>query len=197
MKILLIDNYDSFTFNLYQNIGELLDSRQASFTIDVIRNDAITLKEIKKRRYGKIILSPGPGDPSEKAYFGVCADVLTEITTTPILGVCLGMQGMAHYFGGKVTKAEKLMHGKTSTIAHNNKGIFKGIPQKVSVMRYHSLVVKKSSLPECLEITALSDFSHDVMGLRHKTLPIQGVQFHPESFVTEAGKMILENFLYS
>lgn len=196
MKILLIDNYDSFTYNLYQYIGELLEEKRMQFTIEVFRNDQISLSEVIKRAYNKIILSPGPGSPSDKAYFGVCADILQHITTIPILGVCLGMQGMAHYFGGEIVKAETIMHGKTSTIAHRNKGIFRGIPQEISVMRYHSLVVKKSSLPYCLEITAMANYSHEIMGLSHKFFPIEGVQFHPESFATEAGKLLLSNFLF-
>ena len=125
MKILIIDNYDSFTYNLYQYVGELLTIAAKPFTLDVVRNDELSLDEIQKRAYNRIIISPGPGEPSDKAYFGVCADVITELgKTTPVLGVCLGMQGMAHYFGGKVVRAEKPMHGKTSTITHDGKGVF-------------------------------------------------------------------------
>ena len=195
LKILIIDNYDSFTYNLYQYIGELLEERGDGFVLDVFRNDKISLPKILKEKYNRIILSPGPGNPADRSYFGVCADILEKLTTIPVLGVCLGMQGIGHYFGGNVIQAQKPMHGKTSVIAHNNKGIFAKVPQQIAVMRYHSLVVEKSSLPDCLEITAMANYTHEIMGLRHKQFPIEGVQFHPESFATEAGKILLENFL--
>lgn len=195
MRVLILDNYDSFTFNLYQNVGEILQKKEKDFLVDVVRNDQIALSEIKKRKYDNIIISPGPGDPSDKKYFGVCADVLTELgKNTPVLGVCLGMQGMAHYFGGKVVKARFPMHGKVSIISHDGKGIFEGLPQGLEVMRYHSLVADKKSLPKDLEITA--EANEEIMGLRHKKYPIEGIQFHPESFATEGGKRILENFLF-
>lgn len=156
MRILIIDNYDSFTYNLYQVLGELLNEKQKPFVLDVFRNDKITLDHIKKRKYDKIVLSPGPGDPSDRAYFGVCANVLTQLgKKIPVLGVCLGMQGMAYYFGGKVVRAKLPMHGKTSIIAHDGKGIFKGLPQGLEVMRYHSLVADPKTLPDCLEISAV------------------------------------------
>ena len=197
MKVLIIDNYDSFTYNLYQYVGELLQREGEAFVLDVVRNDKITLDEIKKRKYDKIILSPGPGDPADKAYFGVCSDVLTTLgKTTPVLGVCLGMQGMAYYFGGKVVRAKLPMHGKTSIIKHDAKGIFAGLPQDLEVMRYHSLVAEKTSLPKVLTITATAQESGEIMGLRHKTYPIEGMQFHPESFATEAGKQMLKNFIF-
>jgi len=196
MKILIIDNYDSFTFNLYQYVGEIFIDRNKKFVLDVARNDAITIDQIKKRKYDKIIITPGPGDPSDPAYFGVCADILTEIgKTIPVLGVCLGMQGMAYYFGGKVVRAKKPMHGKTSTIKHDGKGVFKGLPQRLEVMRYHSLIAEKATLPECLRITAESLDTGEIMGLRHATFPIEGIQFHPESFATDGGKLLLANFL--
>lgn len=196
MKILIIDNYDSFTYNLYQYVGELLQGEGEKFILDVFRNDAISLSEIKKRKYNKIILSPGPGDPSDKAYFGVCADVLTMLgKTVPVFGVCLGMQGMAHYFGGKVVRAKVPMHGKTSIIKHDGKGLFKGLPQNLEVMRYHSLIAERSLLPKSLIITA--EAGGEIMGLRHKQYPIEGIQFHPESFATEGGKSILKNFLFN
>ncbi len=237
MKTLIIDNYDSFTYNLYQAVGEILGSVKGEAlseksSVDVMRNDQIKLKEVIKRQYDRIILSPGPGDPSDRAYFGVCTDILQRITTIPILGVCLGMQGMAYIFGGKIVRAEKPMHGKTSSISHDGKGVFVGVPQSIEVMRYHSLIVEQKSLPECLEVSAVVYDSRgpaahhprstasfvsltaggqrgtptrvtpyvdhqEVMGLRHKTFPIEGVQFHPESFATEAGKKILENFLFN
>ena len=196
VKVLIIDNYDSFTFNLYQYVGEILTAHGKPFVLDVVRNDEITLNEIKKRGYDRIVISPGPGDPADKLYFGVCADVLTELgKTTPILGVCLGMQGMAHYFGGKVVRAQKPMHGKTSIIEHDGKGVFEGLPQDLEVMRYHSLIVEKETLPKCLKITATSRDTKEIMGLRHTEYPIEGIQFHPESFATEGGKQLLANFI--
>jgi len=196
MRVLILDNYDSFTFNLYQYVGEILSASGEKFTLDVVRNDEITLAEIEKRKYDRIIISPGPGDPRDPKYFGVCADVLIKIgKTTPVLGVCLGMQGMAYYFGGGVTRAQKPMHGKTSIIEHDGKGVFEGLPQKLEVMRYHSLIAEKETLPECLTVTATSTDTGEIMGLRHTQYPIEGIQFHPESFATEGGKQLLANFL--
>lgn len=195
MKVLLLDNYDSFTYNLYQLVGQILEEKGEEFILDVFRNDEIGLEKIKKAGYEKIIISPGPGDPSNKNYFGVCADVLIELgKTIPILGVCLGMQGLGHYYGGKVSRAKNVMHGKTSIITHTGKSLFKGLPQDLEVMRYHSLVVEKDNLPKDLEILATSD-DGEIMGLAHKKYPISGVQFHPESFATEGGKQIIKNFL--
>lgn len=195
MKVLIIDNYDSFTYNLFQYVGSLLETKRLQFTLDVVRNDKITAKEINKRKYNRIIISPGPGNPSDKKYFGVCSEVITNIgRKTPVLGVCLGMQGIAHYFGGRVTRAKLPMHGKTSIINHNGKGIFAFLPQGLEVMRYHSLIAEKETLPKVLEITAETD--DEIMGLRHKIYPIEGIQFHPESFATEGGKRILTNFLF-
>ena len=197
MKILIIDNYDSFTFNLYQYVGEILTTQDKQFSLDVFKNDEITLSGIKKNKYDKIIISPGPGDPSDPAYFGLCKDVIEKLGRhIPILGVCLGMQGIGYIFGGKVIKAREPMHGKVSTITHNSKNLFKNLPQDIEVMRYHSLVVEKNSLPTCLEITAMTkDMKKEIMGLRHRKYPIEGVQFHPESFATEGGKLLLANFL--
>lgn len=195
MKVLIIDNYDSFTYNLYQYVGEILEAKKLQFTLDVFRNNKITINKINKRCYDKIIISPGPGDPSDKAYFGVCSEVITEIgRKTPILGVCLGMQGIAYYFGGRIVRAKLPMHGKTSIITHDGKGVFKGLPQGLEVMRYHSLIAEKESLPKVLIITAQAN--EEIMGLRHKKYPIEGIQFHPESFATEGGKRILKNFLF-
>lgn len=195
MKVLIIDNYDSFTFDLYQLVGELLESRGQQFVLKVVRNDEVMVGEIGEAGYDKIIISPGPGSPDDPAYFGVCADVLTKLgKTTPILGVCLGMQGMATCFGGKVVRARLPMHGKTSIIKHDGKGVFAGLPQNLEVMRYHSLVADRATLPKVLEITAQAN--DEIMGLRHKIYPIEGVQFHPESFATEGGKVMLENFLF-
>lgn len=199
MKVLILDNYDSFTFNLYQYVGEILNSTQKLFVLDVVRNDKITIKEIRRRKYERIIISPGPGSPSDLAYFGVCKEVLLEIgKTVPVLGVCLGMQGMAHYFGGKVVRAKLPMHGKTSIVTHDGKGVFKGLPQDLEVMRYHSLIADKK-LPKSLTITAVvkeKNKEGEIMGLRHITYPIEGVQFHPESFATEGGMILLKNFLF-
>lgn len=204
MRVLIIDNYDSFTYNLYQYVGELLEDAKGSFGLDVVRNDAITVKEIAARDYQRIIISPGPGDPSDARYFGVCKDVLLELgKRIPVLGVCLGMQGMAHYFGGNVIRAKIPMHGKTSAIIHDGKGVFHALPQGIEGMRYHSLVADVQSLPNELEIsakaflTADEDGTFEIMGLRHRRYPIEGIQFHPESFGTEGGKSMLKNFLFS
>lgn len=194
MKILIIDNYDSFTFNLYQYCGEILMQTEDSL-IDVVRNDDITINEIRKRNYDRIIISPGPGHPADKEYFGVCGQVIKDLgRETPLLGVCLGMQGIAFYFGGSVVRARKPMHGKMSIVKHDGKGLFKGLPQNLEVMRYHSLIAEKKSLPKELEISAQSD--GEIMGLRHRKFPIEGIQFHPESFATEGGKEMLANFLF-
>jgi anthranilate synthase component 2 len=196
MRVLIIDNYDSFTFNLYQYIGEILMGRREKFALDVQRNDAITLDVIKRKRYERIIISPGPGDPREKRYFGICSDVITKLgSEIPLLGICLGMQGFASCFGGDIKHAGSPMHGKTSLITHDGKGVFSSLPQELEVMRYHSLIVAKDTLPSCFKITALAKDTKEVMGIRHKTNPIEGVQFHPESFATEAGKLMIENFL--
>lgn len=196
MKILIVDNYDSFTFNLYQYVGEILSDNGRKFTLDVFRNDRISIQDIEKIGYTKIILSPGPGNPADASYFGVCKDVLLKTgIKTPVLGVCLGMQGIAYYFGGKVIGAKVPMHGKTSMITHDGKGVFRHLPQEITVMRYHSLIVEKESLPASLKITAVSKDTDEIMGLRHNEYPIEGVQFHPESFATDGGKILLKNFL--
>lgn len=199
MKVLIIDNYDSFTYNLYQYAGEILENKKDIFQLDVIRNDELTFDEIFNRKYDRIIISPGPGEPSNKDYFGVCSDVITKIgLTTPILGVCLGMQGIAHLFGGKVVRAKEPMHGKTSQIIHDENGVFKNLPQNIQVMRYHSLITEIPENSNELLITAKVAGKNDgeIMGLRHKKYPIEGIQFHPESFATEGGMEMLENFLF-
>jgi len=199
MKILIIDNYDSFTYNLYQYAGEILENLHMNYSLDVIRNNDLTTEEIQNKKYSKIIISPGPGTPSDKNYFGVCAEVITTIgKTTPLLGVCLGMQGIAHCFGGKIIKARVPMHGKTSLIKNDQKGIFYDLPSELEVMRYHSLIADPRSLPDSLVITAQTieaDGSFEIMGIRHKNFPIEGIQFHPESFATEGGKKMIENFI--
>jgi len=200
MKVLIIDNYDSFTYNLYQYVGEVLLQVEKTFTVDVFRNDALSLAQIEERQYDKIIISPGPGDPSDAHYFGICTQVIRKLGThTPVLGVCLGMQGIVFTYGGLVVRAAVPMHGKGSQIIHDSRGVFKNLPQNLGVMRYHSLVAERSSIPECLEITAEvpgAMGTGEIMGVRHKQYPIEGVQFHPESFSTEGGKAMLKNFLF-
>ncbi len=190
MKFLIIDNYDSFVYNLAQYLGEL------GVESDVIRNDKITLDEIKQNNYDAIIISPGPGTPEEKKYFGVCSDVITKMgPTTPILGVCLGHQGIIHAFGGKVTNAGCVRHGKTSPVNHNNSKLFKGVNNPFRATRYHSLVGDKTIIPDVLEVTATAADDGEIMAIKHKEYLIEGVQFHPESIMTEEGKKILANFI--
>lgn len=200
MKVLIIDNYDSFTYNLYQYVGEVLMQTGKSFTVNVFRNNKITLDEIKNGRYDKIIISPGPGDPSDPNYFGVCAEVITRLgKTTPILGVCLGMQGIVHCYGGSIVRAKVPMHGKLSPIRHDSKGVFSNLPQNLEVMRYHSLIADRRSFPDDLVVTAetlTQSGDGEIMGVRHKSYPIEGIQFHPESFATEGGRAMLKNFLF-
>jgi anthranilate synthase component 2 len=189
--ILMIDNYDSFTFNLVQYLGELGED------VRVARNDALSVDDIRKLAPERIVISPGPGTPDEA---GVTLDVIAKLGgTIPILGVCLGHQSIGQAFGGRVIRAPQIMHGKTSPIHHNGKGVFAGLRNPFAATRYHSLVVEKSTLPACLEVTAWTqnaDGSIDeIMGLRHKTLAIEGVQFHPESILTEHGRDLLRNFL--
>ena len=190
MKFLIIDNYDSFVYNIAQYLGEL------GVKCDVIRNDKITLDEIKKRDYDAIIISPGPGTPEDKKYFGVCSDVIKDMgPQTPILGVCLGHQGIIDAFGGKVTNAGCIRHGKTSQVEHTNSELFKGVKNPFRATRYHSLVGDKTVIPDVLEVTAIADDDGEVMAIQHREYLIQGVQFHPESIMTEDGKKILENFI--
>jgi|TARA_B100000809_G_scaffold194194_1_gene193350 anthranilate synthase component 2 len=190
MKFLIIDNYDSFVYNIAQYLGEL------GVESDVIRNDKITLDEIKQKNYDAIVISPGPGTPEEKKYFGVCLDVITNMgPTTPILGVCLGHQGIIHAFGGKVTNAGCVRHGKTSPVNHTNSELFKGVSNPFRATRYHSLVGDKTIIPDILEVTATAADDGEIMAIRHKEYLIEGVQFHPESIMTEEGKKILANFI--
>jgi len=190
MRTLIIDNYDSFTYNLYQSVGTLGGNPV------VARNDAITLSDVKQGTYTHIIISPGPGDPTDPHYFGVCREVILECgKTTPILGVCLGHQGIIAACGGKIVRAPAVRHGKASLIAHEGAGVFKNLPSPLKGMRYHSLVGEKESLPSCFEITAMSQDDHQIMGVRHRHYPIEGIQFHPESIGTEHGIEILKNFL--
>ena len=190
MKFLIIDNYDSFVYNIAQYLGEL------GVDCEVIRNDKITIEEIKERKYDGIIISPGPGTPDDKKYFGICSDVIKDIgKLTPILGVCLGHQGIISSFGGKVTNAGCVRHGKTSPVKHSNSELFKGVKNPFKATRYHSLVGDKTIIPDCLEITAQAEDDGEVMAIRHKEYLIEGVQFHPESIMTEDGKKILANFI--
>ena len=190
MKFLIIDNYDSFVYNLAQYLGEL------GVESDVIRNDKITINEIKQKNYDGIVISPGPGTPDDKKYFGVCSDVIKDLgRSTPILGVCLGHQGIISSFGGKVTHAGCVRHGKTSPVKHNNSELFKGVKNPFRATRYHSLVGDKTIIPEILEVTATAEDDGEVMAIRHKEYLIEGVQFHPESIMTEDGKKILANFI--
>ena len=190
---LVIDNYDSFTFNLVQYLGELASMHPVAADIRVERNDALSIKQIKDLNPSAILLSPGPGDPDQS---GVCMEVLIELAPKiPTLGVCLGHQALAQAYGGKIVRANELMHGKTSPVMHKGQGVFEGLPQPLTATRYHSLIVERESLPKCLEVTAwLEDGT--VMGLRHLEYPhIQGVQFHPESVLTESGHDLLSNFV--
>jgi anthranilate synthase/aminodeoxychorismate synthase-like glutamine amidotransferase len=183
--ILLIDNYDSFTYNLAQFLGQLGEK------LEVRRNDQITLDQIAAKKPERIVISPGPGEPQNA---GICIDVIREFTgKIPILGVCLGHQAIGYAFGGKVVRAPALMHGKTSRIHHDSKTIFRKLPQDFVATRYHSLIVQKKGLPRELEISAETDGL--IMGLRHRKLPLEGVQFHPESVLTEVGMEMLRNFL--
>ena len=203
--VYLVDNYDSFTYNLYQYIGEVLTTAKLNnqigdFEVIVARNDQVTVADIEAAHTDRIIISPGPGSPEDESYFGVCAQVITELgPKIPLLGVCLGMQGIVHCFGGKVVKAFVPMHGKVSPISHDGMGIFKDIPDQLEVMRYHSLMAAAESMPDCLALTAvvgdLGSDSYEIMAVKHKQFPIQGIQFHPESFATEGGKELMKNFL--
>lgn len=190
MKFLIIDNYDSFVYNIAQYLGEL------GVDCDVIRNDKITINEIKQKKFDGIVISPGPGTPDDRKYFGVCSDVIKDLgSSTPILGVCLGHQGIISSFGGKVTNAGCVRHGKTSPVKHNNSELFKGVKNPFRATRYHSLVGDKTIIPEILEVTAVAEDDGEVMAIRHREYLIEGVQFHPESIMTEDGKKILANFI--
>ena len=183
--ILLLDNYDSFTYNLAQFLGQL------GGKLEVYRNDKITLGAIAAKKPERIVISPGPGIPEDA---GICIDVIRRFAgQIPILGVCLGHQAIGHAFGGKVIRAPEIMHGKTSRIHHDNKTIYKDLPQDFVATRYHSLIVEEKSFPAELEISAKTDGI--IMGLRHRKMPVEGVQFHPESVLTEVGMQLLKNFL--
>lgn len=189
--LLMIDNYDSFTYNIVQYLGEL------GAEVKVVRNDEITLDEIEKLAPERLVISPGPCSPNEA---GISLAAIQHFAgRIPLLGVCLGHQSIGQAFGGKVVRAREVMHGKTSPIYHRHKGVFSGLENPLTATRYHSLVVEKNSLPDCLEITAWTQHADgsidEIMGLRHKTLAVEGVQFHPESILTEQGHELLKNFL--
>jgi anthranilate synthase component II len=183
--ILMIDNYDSFTWNLVQYFWEL------GAEVKVFRNDAISLQQLQALRPSHVVISPGPCTPNEA---GISLAAVSGVSA-PVLGVCLGHQAIGQAFGGRVVRAGKVMHGKTSRISHDEKGIFKEIPAGFVATRYHSLVVERVSLPECLAVSAESD-DGEIMGLRHRTLPVEGVQFHPEALLTEHGHKMLQNFIH-
>ena len=189
MKVLLIDNYDSFVYNLVQYVGE-----QGAEPL-VYRNDALTLDESKNLKPDRIIISPGPGNPTDPKYFGISSEILNSLSkTTPTLGVCLGHQGIGHTFGGKIINSPTIMHCKPSSIHNNGENIFRGLNSPITATRYHSLSVDRLSLPKELVITATSE-EGEIMALKHSDYPIYGVQFHPESIVTDYGKIIIRNFL--
>ncbi len=185
--ILIIDNYDSFTYNLVQYLGSL------KAQVKVFRNDALTVDRIRKMKPQKIVISPGPGRPEDA---GISVDIIKELgPDIPLLGVCLGHQAIGYAFGGKIISAKRLMHGKTSMIKHNGRGIFANLPNPFEATRYHSLVIDARHVPQDLDITAKSTDDREIMGVQHKTYPIYGVQFHPESILTKQGINILRNFL--
>ena len=184
--LLLIDNYDSFTYNLFQYLSELGEE------VIVVRNDKASLEEIDRMKPQQIVISPGPSTPLRA---GISNDVIKHFGfRLQILGVCLGHQCIGYSYGGSIGQARKIMHGKSSLIHHNSQGVFVGLPNPFSAIRYHSLIVQREGLPDCLEVTAWTD-DGTIMGLRHRRYPVEGVQFHPESFMTEVGKDLLQNFL--
>ena len=191
VKLVMVDNYDSFTYNLVQYFGEL------GADVQVVRNDEITTEQLAALKPDKIVISPGPCTPKEA---GISVDVIQSFAgKLPILGVCLGHQSIGYAFGGNIIHAKSIMHGKTSLVYHHDQGVFKGLNNPFTATRYHSLVIEQSSLPECLEVTAWTQDEtgqlDEIMGVRHKTLDIEGVQFHPESILTEHGHDMLRNFL--
>ncbi|MFP4207897.1 MAG: anthranilate synthase component II [Wenzhouxiangella sp.] len=193
MKVLMIDNYDSFTYNLVQYLGEL------GANVDTRRNDALSIADIRALDPDGIVLSPGPCTPDEA---GICLAMVAELAgEIPLLGVCLGHQAIGQAFGGKVVRARQVMHGKTSPMHHSGKGVFAGLDNPFEATRYHSLIVERESLPECLEETAWTAFEDggrdEIMGFRHRELAVEGVQFHPESILTRQGHALLDNFLKS
>ncbi|MCL1970766.1 MAG: aminodeoxychorismate/anthranilate synthase component II [Candidatus Bathyarchaeota archaeon] len=191
MKVLVIDNYDSFVYNIVQYIGEM-----GGIELIVRRNDQTCIQELIKLKPDRIVLSPGPGTPENKKCFGVCKTILQTLSyNIPTLGICLGHQGIIHTYGGKIVPAKKLMHGKTCVIKHDGKSLFIGVDNPLLVTRYHSLAGERSSIPDCLQITAEAIDDGEIMGVRHVNYPIYGVQFHPESILSLGGKKIIHNFI--
>jgi anthranilate synthase component 2 len=191
IKVVMVDNYDSFTYNLVQYLGEL------GADVTVVRNDQVAVEDIEKLAPDKIVISPGPCTPKEA---GISVDTILKFAgRIPILGVCLGHQSIGYAFGGNIIHAKSIMHGKTSLVYHHNQGVFKGLGNPFTATRYHSLVIEQATLPDCLEITAWTQDEagnmDEIMGVRHKTLAVEGVQFHPESILTEFGHELLRNFL--
>lgn len=186
MSLLLLDNYDSFTYNVYQLLSEL------GAEVEVIRNDQTTVPEVEAKHYEGIVISPGPGVPKDA---GISEDLIRTLGgKVPILGICLGHQAIGEVFGGKIVRAAEIIHGKVSPIRHNGRGLYAGLPQDVEVGRYHSLIIDRATLPDCLEVTSeLADGT--IMGVRHKEMDIEGIQFHPESILTPAGRTMMQNFL--
>ena len=184
--ILLLDNYDSFTYNIYQLLSEL------GTEVEVIRHDCITVEEIRQRGYEALVISPGPGVPKEA---GISEDAIRQLgPELPVLGICLGHQAIGEVYGGKVVRAGAIVHGKSSALHHDGRGLYEGLPRNIPVARYHSLIVERESLPDCLEVASeLEDGT--IMGLRHKEYPVEGIQFHPESILTPEGHKMLANFL--
>lgn len=188
--ILMIDNYDSFTYNVVQYLGEIGED------VDVFRNDGITVDDIERRAPARIVISPGPCTPNEA---GISMEVIRRFQgEIPILGICLGHQCIGQVYGGRIVRADRVMHGKTSVIRHDGQGVFKGLPDGFTATRYHSLVIEPASIPDCLEITAWAELGggeREIMGVRHRELAVEGVQFHPESILTQHGHDLLRNFL--
>ena len=185
-KILLLDNYDSFTYNVYQLLSEL------GATVEVIRNDKISVDEVRAKNFDAVIISPGPGVPSDA---GITEELIAALKDRlPILGICLGHQAIGEVFGGKVIRAREIVHGKTSRLKHNGAGLYRGLEQGVEVGRYHSLIIERETLPDCLTITSELD-DGTIMGVRHKIFNVEGIQFHPESILTPAGRVMMKNFL--
>ena len=190
MKILIIDNYDSFVYNIAQSLG------QSNIKTLVYRNDKVTLNDIRRMNVDAIIISPGPGNPEDKKYFGICKNIINRLgEKIPILGICLGHQGIVSAFGGKITNAGKTRHGKTSKIYYKTDPLFENVENPFNATRYHSLIADKKTFPNCLEITANSIDDNEIMAITHKQHPIKGVQFHPESILTGEGLKILNNFI--
>lgn len=189
-RVVLIDNYDSFVYNLYQSLGEL-----TGVEAKVVRNDRTSVEAIIAERPTHLIISPGPGNPEQPAWFGVCREIILTLgRTVPLLGVCLGHQGIGVAFGGRIIRAPRVMHGKTSHVRHDGEGLFAGLESPLEVMRYHSLVIDPETLPASLRVTAATDEGL-IMGVAHREFPIVGVQFHPESIGTRSGQRLLRNFL--